>query len=59
MVVLATAPVTYVGHTDEEDARLIWVGKDHRGLELSVVALDLPEQLLVIHVMPNYRKGDV
>jgi hypothetical protein len=32
---------------------MLWVGKDSRGLELEIVALDLPEYLLVIHAMPR------
>jgi hypothetical protein len=30
---------------------MIWIGKDSRGLEIEIVALDLPEYLLIIHVM--------
>jgi hypothetical protein len=33
--------------------RMIWIGKDSRELELEIVALDLPEYLLIIHVMPT------
>jgi len=33
--------------------RMMWIGKDSRGLEIEIVALDLPEYLLVIHVMPT------
>jgi hypothetical protein len=35
------------------DARLVWIGQDDRGLELEIVALDLDEALVVIHVMPT------
>ena len=35
-----------------ESPRMLWIGQDSRGLELEIVALDLPEYLLVIHVMP-------
>lgn len=35
------------------DARLVWVGKDDRGIELEIVALDLPDAIVVIHVMPR------
>jgi len=34
------------------DARLVWVGEDDRGIELEIVALDLPDAIVVIHVMP-------
>ena len=33
--------------------RLIWVGRDDRGLELAVIAIEIGETLLVIHVMPT------
>lgn len=37
--------------------RLSWIGDDDRGVELEVIAVDLPEYLLVIHVMPTqYRR---
>ena len=37
--------------------RLMWVGRDDRGLELEVIAIELIEVLLVIHVMPmNFRR---
>jgi len=38
---------------EEAPDRLVWLGVDDRGLELEVVALDLPDYLLVIHVMPT------
>jgi hypothetical protein len=34
------------------DDRLLWVGPDDRGTVLEVMAVDLPEYLLVIHAMP-------
>jgi hypothetical protein len=37
--------------TKDLDARLVWVGRDDRGLELEIVALDLPDAVVVIHVM--------
>jgi hypothetical protein len=38
---------------DELPDRLVWTGPDDRGLELEIVALDLADYLLVIHVMPT------
>jgi len=39
------------------DARLVWVGIDDRGIELEIVALDLEDAVVVIHVMPtNLRR---
>ena len=40
------------------DARLAWIGRDDRGVELEIVALDLPDAVVVIHVMPtSLRRG--
>lgn len=39
------------------DERLVWVGQDDRGLTLEVIAVEQPEYLLIIHVMPYaYRR---
>lgn len=35
------------------DARLVWIGPDDRGVELEIVALDLEDEVIVIHVMPT------
>ena len=35
------------------DARLVWIGRDDRDIELEIVALDLEEAIVVIHVMPT------
>jgi hypothetical protein len=37
------------------DTRYTWHGLDERGRELEIIALDRPDCILVIHVMPNYR----
>lgn len=42
-----------VAATGTADARLVWIGPDDRGVELEIVALDLPDEWLVIHVMPT------
>lgn len=34
------------------DDRLLWVGPDDRGIVLEVMAVDLPDYLLVVHAMP-------
>jgi hypothetical protein len=34
------------------DDRLVWVGADDRGVVLEVIAVDLPDYLLIIHAMP-------
>jgi hypothetical protein len=40
------------------DLTLSWVGRDERGRELEIVALEKPDCFLVIHVMPtHYRKA--
>ncbi len=51
--VIATVTPTEVAATDEFDARRVWLGPDDRGVDLEVVALVLPTELLVIHVMPT------
>jgi hypothetical protein len=41
----------------DRDEQLVWIGADDRGVELEIVALEKPDCLLVIHVMPtHYRK---
>jgi hypothetical protein len=37
------------------DTRYTWHGLDERGREAGDIALDRPDCILVIHVMPNYR----
>lgn len=39
----------------EDSSRLRWLGNDVNGRELEIVAIDLDEYLLVIHVMPTRR----
>lgn len=39
------------------DERIVWVGKDDRGVTLEVIAVEQPDYLLIIHVMPYaYRR---
>ena len=40
-----------VAATATADARLVWIGEDDRGIELEIVALDLDDAVVVIHVM--------
>lgn len=57
MHVISTTEPIGVPATGDLDARLVWIGKDDRGIELEIVALDLPEAVVVIHVMPtNLRR---
>lgn len=51
-VIDSIAP-TDVAATDQFDARKVWLGLDDRGVELEIVAVVLPAELLVIHVMPT------
>jgi hypothetical protein len=39
--------------TATANARLVWIGEDDRGIELEIVALDLDDAVVVIHVMPT------
>lgn len=39
------------------DPKILFIGIDDRGMELEIVAVVLPGQLLVIHAMPtHYRR---
>ena len=41
------------------EAKLYWSGEDDRGLILEIVAIDLGEEILVIHVMPmSFRRKE-
>ncbi|MDQ3602114.1 MAG: hypothetical protein M3408_12900 [Actinomycetota bacterium] len=51
--VIETAPYTRYPATDDLDARIEWVGLDDRDVELEVIAVELPDLWLVIHVMPT------
>ena len=51
--VISTCEPERIPATEDYDARLVWIGADDRGVELEVVALDLPDAILVIHVMPT------
>ena len=53
MHVITTVDPQAVPATDVADARLVWLGPDDRGIELEIVALDLDEAVVVIHVMPT------
>ena len=55
-VINSTEPVQVLA-SETADARLVWIGEDDRGIELEIVALDLVEAVIVIHVMPtNLRR---
>ena len=53
MHVITTTDPTPVPATEDADARLVWIGEDDRGVELEIVALDLDDHIVVIHVMPT------
>lgn len=39
------------------DARLVWIGRDERGVVLEVIGVETNDYLLIIHVMPySYRR---
>lgn len=50
---MTTNGFTTVPATAAYDERLVWIGVDDRGIELEIVALVLPDALVVIHVMPT------
>jgi hypothetical protein len=43
---------TRVAADEGLDERLVWIGRDDRGVLLEVIAVEQPGFLLVIHVMP-------
>lgn len=51
-VMSTTEPIS-ISPTEAFDARLVWIGADDRGVELEIVALDLPDAVVVIHAMPT------
>lgn len=53
MYVIETVDPVSVPATETADARLVWIGPHDRGIELEIVALDLPDEWLVIYVMPT------
>jgi hypothetical protein len=53
MHVISTIEPIHVPASESADARLVWIGEDDRGIELEIVALDLDDALVVIHVMPT------
>jgi hypothetical protein len=47
-------PFTRYPATDDDlDPRIEWIGPDDRGIELEIIAVELPDMWLVIHVMPT------
>lgn len=56
MFVINQVEPTLIPANERFDARLVWIGPDDRGVELEIVALDLPEEIVVIHVMPTELK---
>jgi hypothetical protein len=53
MHVINTTTPQQVPASEIADARLVWIGADDRGVELEIVALDLDDAIVVIHVMPT------
>lgn len=56
MHVITTVEPSRVPATEVADARLVWIGADDRGVELQIVALDLHDAVVVIHVMPTSQR---
>lgn len=53
MFVINSVDPAHVPATATADARLVWTGEDDRGIELEIVALDLDDAIVVVHVMPT------
>lgn len=56
MFVMNHLEPTRVPAAEGFDPRLVWIGPDDRGVELEIVALDLPDEIIVLHVMPTNLK---
>jgi hypothetical protein len=56
LFVMDSVEPVLVPATEQRDARLLWEGNDDRGLKLEIIALDLPDRLIVIHVMPKFER---
>ncbi len=58
LYVMENFPYSVVEGKNEASLQRVWIALDTRGLELEVIALELDDYLLVIHVMPTHlRKG--
>jgi hypothetical protein len=57
MYVITTTEPERIQASEVADARLFWTGPDDRGIDLEIVALDLPEAVVIIHVMPTELRG--
>ena len=57
MFVINHTEPTRIPATSDLDPRLVWIGPDDRGVELEIVAFDLPDEIIVIHVMPTDLKN--
>jgi hypothetical protein len=52
--VLSTAtPELLPGGGDDGDDAIRWLGVDDRGIELEIIGIVLPDEYLIIHVMPT------
>ena len=56
-VISTTEPVRACA-TERSDARLVWTGKDDRGVELEVVGLDLPDAIVIVRDIPQHLGGE-
>jgi hypothetical protein len=53
MHVTTTSVPEQIPASDIADARLAWIGTDDRGIEPEIVALDLPDAVVAVHIMPT------
>ncbi len=54
--VMVTAPVIEETDSKSGDPALIWVGRDARGVELTIVVVEKETYFVVTHVQPTYRR---
>ena len=53
MHVINSAVPVRIAASAKADARLVWIGRDDRGVELEIVGLEEEDAIVVIHVMPT------
>lgn len=53
--VMHTVQPARIERSADVDPQLCWRGPDDRGVWLEIIALDLPDEVVVIHVMPIHR----
>ncbi len=56
--VMATSMAAITVDSETKAVMFSWIGDDDRGRELEIVAVERPDCILVIHVMPTHYRKD-